>query len=329
MTKLNRYAQYAWGVLAFNVFVIVWGAFVRATGSGAGCGNHWPVCNGEVVPTNPGLETIIEFTHRITSGLAFLLVLGLIIWAFRAYPKGHAVRTGATWSMTFMVIETLVGAGLVLFHLVAYNLSVARAVVMAIHLINTFLLMGAITVTAWWASGGRSFRFRGQGRMGWLLSLSFVAMLFLGASGGVTALGDTLFPAESLMQGVQEELSSTAHFLVRLRVYHPLIAIAVGAFIAAVTYFFNTTPQASPITKNIAKTFVALYVFQLILGSFNVVLLAPVWMQLVHLFVSDILLILLVIFLVEAMGQNTAAQEAKSQSQISSLSGETMYGQPG
>jgi heme A synthase len=327
MIKLNRYALYAWGVLTFNIFVVVWGAFVRATGSGAGCGSHWPSCNGEVIPRAPELDTIIEYTHRITSGMAFLLVVGLIIWAFRAYPKGHAVRLGASWSMTFMVIETLVGAGLVIFHLVAYNLSIARAIVMAIHLINTFLLLGALTVTAWWASGGQPFRFRGQGRMGWLFVLSFAGMLFLGASGGVTALGDTLFPAESLIEGLMDDLSPTAHFLIRLRVYHPLIAIGIGAFIATVAYMFNSTPRATTVTKNVAKAFVGLYVFQLILGAFNVVLLAPVWIQLVHLFVSDILLILLVIFLTEAMAQNIAEPEAETK--LPPLTGEKIVGHPG
>jgi heme A synthase len=237
------------------------------------------------------------------------------------------VRTGAAWSMTFMVIETLVGAALVIFHLVAYNLSVTRAVVMAIHLINTFLLMGALTVTAWWASGGRSFKLKGQGRMGWLLGLCFAAMLFLGASGGVTALGDTLFPAESLFEGIQDDLSPTAHFLIRLRVYHPLIAIAVGAFIVVVAYLFNNTPRATPLTRNVARAFVALYVFQLILGSVNVVLLAPVWLQLVHLFVSDILLILLVVFLTEALARSGALEEVTAHPQTPSISGERAYGQ--
>jgi heme A synthase len=300
--KLNSYAKYAWGVLTFNVFVIVWGAFVRATGSGAGCGAHWPLCNGEVVPRAPATETIIEFSHRLTSGLAFLLVLGMLVWAFRAYPKGHIVRTGAKLSMGFMVLETLVGASLVIFGWVAGNISVTRAFVMGIHLINTFLLMGAITLTAWWASGGQSMRLKGHGKLGLAIGVGFLGMLLLGASGGVTALGDTLFPASSLAEGIREEFSSTAHFLVRLRVYHPLIAIGVGAYFIAVMAIFNSQ-RGTASSRLLAKLFTGVFVTQLIIGSFNVVLLAPVWIQLVHLFISDILLIVQVLFIAVAFGQ--------------------------
>jgi heme A synthase len=309
VATLNRYAKYAWGVLAFTIIVVVWGAFVRATGSGAGCGSHWPSCNGTVIPWSSSTETIIEFTHRITSGIAFLLVVVLLIWAFKSYPKGHRVRLGATLAMFFMITETLVGAALVLFELVAYNLSVTRAIVMALHLVNTFLLFGALTVTAWWASGRRRMQLREQGWMGWLLGLTFIGMLILGASGGVTALGDTLFPADSLVQGLQDDLSPTAHFLVRLRIYHPLIAIGVGVYIILVAYFFNKGARASAMTKVVGRIFTGLYVFQLMIGAVNVVLLAPVWLQLVHLFITDLLLILLVIFLAEAFAQPTPEQE--------------------
>src|SRR6266540_6286398 len=109
--KLDRFAKYAWFALAFNLLVIVWGAFVRASGSGAGCGSHWPLCNGEVVPVNPSIERVIEFTHRGMSGVALLLVLGMVIWAFRAYPPGR-VRRGAVASMIFILIEALIGAAL-------------------------------------------------------------------------------------------------------------------------------------------------------------------------------------------------------------------------
>ena len=161
--KLNRFAKYAWGVLAFNMFVILWGAFVRASGSGAGCGSHWPLCNGVVIPPLPQLETIIEFTHRITSGVSLLLVVGLLVWAFRAYPRGHSVRLGAVLSMIFIVTEALIGAVLVLFSWVAKNESTGRVISVALHQTNTFLLLALLTLTAWWASGGTPMRLKGQG----------------------------------------------------------------------------------------------------------------------------------------------------------------------
>ena len=117
----SRLAGYAWGVLLWNVLVALFGAYVRATGSGAGCGAHWPTCNGEVIPRAPQVETLIEFTHRATSGLAFLSVLALFLWALRAFPKGHPARFGAGLALFFMVTESLVGASLVLFGWTADN----------------------------------------------------------------------------------------------------------------------------------------------------------------------------------------------------------------
>ncbi len=85
----TRFARYAWSALAFHLGVILWGAFVRASGSGAGCGQHWPLCNGQVVPGTPLTATIIEFTHRLTSGIAVVSVLVLVVWAFRGFPHGY------------------------------------------------------------------------------------------------------------------------------------------------------------------------------------------------------------------------------------------------
>lgn len=300
--KLDSFAKFAWGVLVYNLAVILWGAYVRASGSGAGCGSHWPLCNGEFIPQTPQVATMIEFTHRLSSGLALLLVIGLIIWAFRQYPQGHAVRLGAGLSMFFMITEALVGAGLVLFELVAYDTSTARALVIAMHLINTFLLLASLVLTAWWASGGRPVQFKGQEGLGWMMAFAFLAMLLLGASGAVTALGDTLFPATSLAEGLQQKFSPTAHFLVRLRLWHPLIAIAVGAYAIVVIGLVNTR-QADPLTRRFGRVFTGLYFVQLASGALNVVLLAPIWLQLWHLLLSDVLWIILVLFAATAFAQ--------------------------
>ncbi len=211
--KLNRFARYAWGVLAFNLFVILWGAFVRASGSGAGCGSHWPLCNGEVIPPSPQLETIIEFTHRMTSGLSLLLVVGLLVWAFRAYPKGHPVRLGAVLAMIFIVTEALIGAVLVLFSWVAKNESIGRVISVALHQANTFLLLASLTLTAWWASGGKPIRLKGQGIGLWALGFGLFGVLILGVSGAVNALGDTLFPANSLAEGISQDFRANRTFL--------------------------------------------------------------------------------------------------------------------
>jgi heme A synthase len=306
MTR-TRFSTYAWVVLFFNLLVILWGAYVRATGSGAGCGSHWPLCNGVVVPRQAQIETLVEFTHRLTSGLAFILVLVLVVWAFRAHPKGHPVRLGATLSMIFIITEALVGAGLVLFGWTADNQSIGRVVSISVHLVNTFLLLAALTLTAWWASGGERIVLRGQGISVWLFVIGFLGVLLLGVSGAITALGDTLFPAGSLSEGIAQDFAPTAHFLVRLRIWHPLIAMLNGLyllFLGGLIYLF----RATALIQRLALTLGALFLAQLVAGMINLGLLAPVWMQLVHLLLADLVWIALVMLAAANFGESELRQ---------------------
>jgi heme A synthase len=298
------YATYAWGVLAFNVGVILWGAIVRATGSGAGCGSHWPLCNGEVVPRAPAVATLIEFGHRVSSGLALLFIGGLVLGAWRGYPRGHRVRRGAAWSAAFIVSEALIGAGLVLLEHVARDASLARGYWVGGHLINTFLLVGALTLTAWWASGGTPMRVRGHGRVGVALAIALIAVLLLGVSGAVTALGDTLYPVSTLAEGKALTFSATAPLFVRLRVWHPTLAVAVGvALVIAAGLAVRSRPSARPL----ALTLIGLYAGQLALGVVNVELLAPVGVQIAHLLLSDLIWIALVLLAARALADPTTA----------------------
>lgn len=289
--ELTRFAKFTWGVLGYTLAVILWGAFVRATGSGAGCGSHWPLCNGEVVPRAPELETLIELTHRLTSGLALLLVVVLFVWARRAYSAPHRVRMGAAMTLTLMVVEALLGAGLVLFELVADNDSVFRAVSMGLHLINTFLLVGALTLTGWWASGGAALRLRGQGAAAGLLGAGVLGFFVLGMSGAVTALGDTIFPALSSGEAAALGIS---HWLLTLRIFHPLIALGVGLYLV-VAAGLVTRLRPSPLVRRAAQALTLLYLVQVGAGFLNVYLRAPVWLQLVHLLLADLVWIALVL----------------------------------
>jgi heme A synthase len=300
MIKTKRFSTYAWGVLAYNVGVILWGAYVRATGSGAGCGSHWPLCDGAVVPRAPRTETLIEFSHRASSGLALLLVAGLFVWAFRTYPQGHTVRRGAAFSLFFVLTEALVGAGLVLLKLVADNVSITRAFSTSVHLVNTFLLLAALTLTAWWAAGGPPVRVRGQGARNWALGVGFVAMLVLGMAGAITALGDTLFPPESLAEGLRQDLDPTANFMIRLRVVHPVIAVVTGFYLILIAGLPDVTGD-HPSSKRFARALVVLFVVQLIVGVVNVLLLAPVWMQQLHLLMADLNWIVFVLLAASAL----------------------------
>ncbi|WP_135257336.1 heme o synthase [Thermus caldilimi] len=279
------FSRYAWGVLVWNVLVALWGAYVRATGSGAGCGSHWPTCNGEIIPRSPQVETLIEFTHRATSGLAFLSVLFLALLAFRLFPKGHPARLGSGVAFLFMITESLVGASLVLFGWTAHNVSAARAVVQMVHLANTYFLLASLALTAWWASGGAPLRLRGQGAVGAALLLGLLALLFLGMSGAVTALGDLLFPVRNTLEALERSLTPGEHFLVRLRVLHPLIAVSVGLYVVFAGYLIAHL-RPSIHTRRFAHALAYLYGVQLLAGLVNVWLKAPVWMQILHLLLA-------------------------------------------
>ena len=303
---MARFAKYTWGVLAANLGVVLWGAYVRASGSGAGCGSHWPLCTGEVIPRSPAVATLIELTHRLTSGAALLLVVGLFLWSRRAAPRGSPVRAGATFALVFMVGEALLGAGLVLFELVAHNDSLTRAFSLAAHLLNTFLLLGSLALTAWWASGGAPLELRGRSTRLALLAIGVLGTLLVGMTGAITALGDTLFPAGSLLEGLRQDASATAHLLVRLRVLHPIMAIGTGIYLLALATSFAAR-SGSPRVSSLARGLGILVVAQWVAGLSNVALLAPIWLQLTHLFLADLVWIALVL-----VGAAVLAQPATS-----------------
>src|SRR5215813_7466175 len=300
--KLDRFAKYAWFALAFNLLVIVWGAFVRASGSGAGCGSHWPLCNGEVIPDSPTVKTIVEFSHRLSSGLALLLVAGALAWAFRAYAPKHRLRRYAAAAMFFMLMEAAIGAGLVLFEMVAENKSIARALWVSAHLVNTFLLVGTLALMAWTATTGGRLNVRGQASINRVFAAAIVATLILGVSGAVSALGATLFPVTSLAGGLKQDLSPTAHILERLRIFHPLIAIGVGGLLI-LTSFFARSRRPDNDVKRWSSALIALVFVQLGAGAVNLLLHAPIWLQLVHLLLSDLVWIALVLLGCSALQQ--------------------------
>ena len=293
-------AGYAWFVLAFNLLTIVWGAYVRASYSGDGCGSHWPLCNGEVIPAAGAVKTLVEFAHRMSSGVAVLLVVGLVAAALRVRPKGDRVRGAAVAALGFIFVEALVGAALVKFRLVVRDDSAARAFVMSFHLANTFFLLGSLALAAWWSSGAARVRLRGQGSTPLLFGVALAGALLVAATGAVTALGDTLFPARTLAEGLRQDLSPATHFLLRLRALHPAIALVVGCYAVMLASY----------TANFARTSRAVvFVAQVLVGILNVTLLAPVWLQLTHLFTADLFWIALVLATAAALADADAPEE--------------------
>jgi heme A synthase len=287
-------ARFAWALLAYQMAVIVWGAYVRATGSGAGCGQHWPLCRGEVVPRSPSAATLIELSHRLSSGVALILTVVLLGWALRAYPRGHRVRRGAGATVTLMLTEAVIGAGLVLLKLVAHDASLERAVGTSLHLINTFLLLAATTLTAWWASGADPVTLRGRGAVASPLALCLVATLLVATTGALTALGDTLFPSSSVATGLAQDMAAGAPLYVRLRAIHPMVAVATAALVLVTMTFVRTLRPARSV-HFLSRAAAVLAVAQVALGLLDITLLAPVTLQLVHLVTADLVWIALVL----------------------------------
>ena len=248
-------------------------------GSGAGCGEHWPLCNGVAVPQSPQIATIIEFVHRLTSGLAVGLALGLVVFGFQLFPRRHLVRRAAVAAGFFEFMEALLGAALVLLGHVAKDPSVARGYYLSAHLVNTLMLLAALTLAAW-ASGRSPVRIR-SGAFGWKFAFGMVGagLLLLGVSGVIAALGDTLFKSSSLSQGFRQDLLPAAHPFIRLRVWHPVIAVLVSLSIEALCFAARA--------KQIAWILGALTLTQIAAGMINLALLAPVPLQIFHLLLAD------------------------------------------
>lgn len=287
--------RFAWGVLAYNVAVILWGGVVRATGSGAGCGEHWPLCNGTVMQHAPAIETMIELAHRLTSGLTVIAMIGLLVWTWRATAKKHIARITVTAATVFMFNEALLGALIVVLGKVAKDQSASRGIYLSLHLANTLLLVAAITLTAHFLSR-RDGYLRGAVKYSsiGLATVGLIGTLFVGVSGSIAALGDTLFPSTSLRSALQQDFSSTASWLLRVRWLHPTLGFAAGAFLAWLIYravvrrgYWNNRPLATVV--------VSLLLLQYLLGLADVLLLAPTWMQIVHLLGADLLWIALVV----------------------------------
>jgi len=213
-----------------------------------------------------------------------------VIWAFRAFPRRHPVRQGAALSAVFLVTEALLGAALVLLEHVARNASSARAYSLSTHLINTLTLLACLALTAWWAMGRPAVQPRGPGV--WMAALALAAVMLVGVSGAIAALGDTLFPAQSLAQGLAQDFDPAANIFLRLRGLHPMIAASAGAWLV---FYAVTSASRHPDARPQAWLLAGLAVAQLAAGAANLLLLAPVWMQMVHLLLADLVWISLVL----------------------------------
>jgi heme a synthase len=287
IAKLSGFARYAWLVLAWNVVVILWGVFLRASKSGDGCGQHWLTCGGEVIPSAPEMKTVIEYSHRITSFLAFVAVLILLVWTFKKFGRGVQIRKTAVVSFIFIITEALVGAGLVLTGNTAETLTTARPFWMAGHLLNTFMLLAFLTMTARLASGGEPIRFGVESKYMAVIAVGVAAIFVVSVTGSIAALASMLFPSGTLTEGVMQDFSSTSHTLLRLRLLHPITAILTSVFLIFLVGWLAKEAGNEGHVKWWSNVVSLLVLAQVAFGATTLLTLAPIVMQLGHLFLAD------------------------------------------
>ncbi|HEY4159229.1 MAG TPA: COX15/CtaA family protein, partial [Polyangiaceae bacterium] len=298
---ISRFARFAWWVVGYTLLVILFGAVVRITGSGAGCGQHWPSCNGQVLELPHTLKTAIEYSHRATSELSGLAVLALLIWGFRTHPAGDGVRSPAVVAAIFIVIEALVGRHLVRHGLVVNDASVSRAIVMPLHLVSTSILMAALGLCAYRATVPRVPGARLPPRIFWLFACTAVCVLFVSATGALTALGDTVYPVQTsgLSARLQEDQGASAHFLQRLRLIHPLLALLGAGLMLRLGSTAHRFAQGGA-AHLLGPALTGLVLMQVLAGVLNVLLSAPAHMQLLHLTLANLAWLALVLLFAAA-----------------------------
>lgn len=290
-------------VIGWNVATILLGALVRATHSGAGCGRSWPMCRGEVLPELGGATTV-EFIHRVASGLALALVASLIVMVWRLVARRHPARRAVAWAGVAIAGEALIGAAIVLYEWVASDSSIGRAIAVPLHLVNTFVLLAALTLTVWFLRGGGRLVARGALK-GWVV-VGALALVAIAATGAVTALADTLFPSESVREGLAAVVTSTEHFLTRLRVLHPVLA-----FIAVSAAALATRLLGDPVLKRV-RTILTLTLVQMALGLLVIALASPWWARQLHLLVADLIWISYVWFAAQTLSSNAVNSSMES-----------------
>ena len=292
-TKLGKLAKYAWFVLAYNLIVILWGVFLRASLSGDGCGEHWLTCGGEFIPSAPQLKTQIEYFHRVTTSLAgltviILLVSAVIQWRRNKSSQNKLIIRMSIASLLFIILEGIIGGLLVLTGNTAANWTPTRPFWMAAHLVNTFALIAVLALTAWLASGGKSFSlFKAQRKVLILLAIAMVGIFVVGMSGSLAALSSMLFPSSTLSEGIAKDFSATSHYLLRLRVFHPILSITTGIFLIFLAGWCKKQAQESFSVERWSNVLTVIVLIQFASGGITLLLLAPIVMQLIHLFLAD------------------------------------------
>ena len=274
--KLNSYAKLG---LFLSIVSILAGAFVRATGSGDGCGATWPTCKGRIIPALTDTSELIEFSHRSVSG--FLLIVTLIIFSkTRKLHKASLVKSVTNYLTFFVIFEAIIGAVIVLFEWVGLNSSLPRIIAVPIHLVNTFGLLGSYAILYKILEDDIQ-------EIKSIFNKNFILISFLfllsGATGSITALADVLFPSASFIEGFLADFDRTSEVLTRLRILHPIIS----TILSIVLYLYSTRINKKyGVNVKLLKTFVIIAVS---LGVLNVLSNIVLPLSILHLAIADFL----------------------------------------
>ena len=274
--KVNFYAKAG---LYLSILSILAGAFVRATGSGDGCGATWPTCKGRIIPALSDTSELIEFSHRSVSGV--LLIVTLIIFAkTRKFQKNSLVRTITNYLTFFVIFEALIGAVIVIFEWVGLNSSLPRIIAVPIHLVNTFGLLGCYAIL---------YKILDE-NIEEIISMFnknfiFISSLFLlsGATGSIAALADVLFPSASFIEGFLADFDRTSEILTRLRILHPIVSSALSLVLYVYSVRIN---KKYNIRVKPLQTLIFVAVF---LGFLNVLSNIILPLSILHLAIADFL----------------------------------------
>lgn len=300
--------------LAANAVVILQGAVVRVTGSGAGCGSHWPSCNGQVVPLGHGTEAFVEYGHRLLSLAVLILGAWLLSRVYRSRSERPGLFAFGAAAFVFLIIEALLGAMTVLLGYTGDNVSTGRGLMVAVHLVNSLLLVGTLAGTVLYARRDPPdwpLRLGRQGLLATVLSVGLIGMLVLMFSGGIAAMGNTMFPSATLAEGLAADFDSRSHTLIRLRILHPVIAVTVGIYLflsLGLSWLIKPVPEA----RALARILLVVYLAQLAVGTLNFAMLAPVVLQLLHLALAVLAFGLLSALAVTALGFPASATVPES-----------------
>jgi len=282
---MNKFSKLAWFNLVWIILVILWGAVVRATNSGAGCGNYWPLCGQSLIPTFDVFHTYVEFIHRVMSGILLITIFTMFLLGRNRFKNDPLRRRLNTLVFVFLIVESLLGAGLVVFELVEDNDSIFRIIAISLHLLNTFILVALTALNAFFVSKPEikitHLTLNGA------FKVILLSILVIGVSGAVTSLADTVYPPKTISVTMAEWVDPQAPLLQRLRPYHPFIAGLLGlGILGYLNQFFQ---PKSVWGRNLRKWIHILILIQFGLGSLNIILHVPLALQILHLLFADLI----------------------------------------